>query len=140
MAATILTNLTDYTPGVPADEISVNVNRVTLKRANEKIEVRKRQGGYQGRVDHSAKWTGTFMGEFNADFAKDVGSIISIASATYFAINAGGAWIIDDFDFAMENTALVKLNVNATGYDPGDIPAAAVQVPTPTPPNISIPT
>ena len=140
MAATILTNLPHYTMGVPADEISVNVNRVTLKRADEKIEVRKRQGGYAGRVDHSAKWTGTFTGEFDAAFAHDVGSIIVLASATYFAINAGGAWIIDDFDFAMENTALVKLNVNATGYDSGDIPAAATQVPTPTPPSITIPT
>src|ERR1700752_350264 len=130
MGATILTNLAHYTPGVPADELSVNVNRVTLKRANEKIEVRKRQGGYLGRVDHSAKWTGTFTGEFDAAFAHDVGSIITIASATYFDINTGGAWIIDDFDFAMENTALVKLNVNATGYDSGDIPAAATQVPT----------
>jgi len=140
MAATILTNLPHYTPGVPADELSVNVNRVTLKRANEKIEVRKRQGGYAGRVDHSAKWTGTFTGEFDAAFAHDVGSIITIASATYFAINAGGAWIIDDFDFAMENIALVKLNVNVTGYDAGDIPAAATQVPAPTPPSITIPT
>ena len=125
--------------GVPADELSVNVNRVTLKRANEKIEVRKRQGGYQGRVDHSAKWTATFTGEFNASFAHDVGSIIAIATATYFTINAGGAWIIDDFDFAMENTALVKLNVNATGYDAGDIATGATQVPTPTPPAITPP-
>lgn len=140
MAATILTNLPHYTPGVPADEISVNVNRVTIKRADEKIEVRKRQGGWAGRVDHSAKWTGTFTGEFDAAFSHDVGSIIAIASATYFAINAGGAWIIDDFDFTMENTALVKLNVNATGYDTADIPATATQVPTPAPPTISIPT
>jgi hypothetical protein len=139
MAATILTNLAKYTMGVPADELSVNVNRVTMKRANEKIEVRKRQGGYSGRVDYSAKWTATFTGEFDANFAHDVGGIITIASATYFAINTGGSWIIDDFDFAMENTALVKLNVNATGYDSTDIPATATQVPAPTPPTISIP-
>ena len=125
--------------GVPADEISVNVNRNSIKRAGEKIEVRKRQGGFQGRVDHSMKWTANFTGEFNANFAHDVGSIIAIASATFFTINAGGAWLIDDFDFAMENTALVKLNVSATGYDSGDIPATATQVPAPTPPSITIP-
>jgi hypothetical protein len=139
MAATILTNLTKYTMGVPADEISVNVNRITMKRAAEKIEVRKRQGGYQGRVDHSYKWTASFGGEFNANFAHDAGSIIAIATATFFGINASGAWIIDDFDFANENTALMKLTVNATGYDSGDIPATATQVPTMTPPTITIP-
>jgi len=139
MAATILTNLTKYTMGVPADEISMNVNRSTLKRAGEKIEVRKRQGGYSGRVDHSGKWTANFTGEFNANFAHDIGGIISVASATFFGINTGGCWMIDDFDFAMENTGLVKLNVNATGYDSSDIPSTATQVPAPTPPTISIP-
>lgn len=139
MAATILTNLAHYTMGVPADEVSVNVNRVTLKRADEKIEVRKRQGGFAGRVDHSAKWTANFTGEFDASFAHDVGGIIAIASATFFTINTGGSWIIDDFDFAMENTALVKLNVNATGYDASDIPSTATQVPTPAPPTITVP-
>lgn len=139
MAATILTNLPKMTMGVPADEISMNVNRSTLKRAGEKIEVRKRQGGYVGRVDHSAKWTASFTGEFNANFAHDVGGIIAVASAAFFAINTGGAWQIDDFDFAMENTGLVKLNVNATGYDSSDIPSTATQVPAPTPPTITIP-
>jgi hypothetical protein len=139
MAATILTNLAKMTMGVPADEVSVNVNRSTLKRAGEKIEVRKRQGGFVGRVDHSMKWSANFSGEFNANFVHDVGGIIAVASAAFFSINSGGAWIIDDFDFAMENTGLVKLNVTATGYDANDIPTAAPQVPTPTPPTISIP-
>ena len=139
MAASILTNLAHFTMGVPADEISMNVNRSTIKRAAEKIEVRKRAGGWIGRVDHSGKWTANFTGEYNAPFAHDVGSIIAIASATFFAINAGGAWIIDDFDFAMENTGLVKLNVTATGYDSGDIAAGATQVPVPTPPTITTP-
>ena len=139
MAATILTNLAHYTMGVPADEISMNVNRSTIKRAAEKIEVRKRQGGWAGRVDHSGKWTANFTGEYNAAFAHDVGSIIAVASATFFAINAGGAWIIDDFDFAMENTGLVKLNVTATGYDASDIASGATQVPTPAPPTITVP-
>ena len=139
MAATILTNLAKYTMGVPADEISMNINRVTLKRADEKIEVRKRQGGFKGRVDHSAKWTANLTGEFDANFSLDVGSIIAIASATFFSINTTGCWIIDDFDFAMENTALVKLNINATGYDSTDIPATPTQVPTPAPPTIAIP-
>ena len=139
MAATILTNLAHMTMGVPADEISVNVNRSTVKRAGEKIEVRKRQGGWQGRVDHSGKWTANFTGDFNSSFAHDIGSIISIASAAFFAINTGGAWVIDDFDFTMENTAIVKLNVNATGYDASDIPSTATQAPTPTPPTIATP-
>ena len=139
MSATILTNLTHYTMGVPADEISVNVNRNTIKRAAEKIEVRKRQGGFAGRVDHSGKWTANFTGEYNAAFSHDIGSIIAIASATFYAINTGGSWIIDDFDFAMENTGLVKLNVTATGYDSSDIPTTATQVPTPAPPTITVP-
>ena len=139
MAASILTNLAHYTMGVPADEISVNVNRSTIKRAGEKIEVRKRQGGWQGRVDFSGRWTASFTGEFNASFAHDIGSIISIGTATFFAINAGGAWIIDDFDFAAENTAIVKLNVSATGYDASDIPATASQAPALTPPTITVP-
>lgn len=140
MAATILTNLDDMTMGVPADEASVNVNRVTIKRAGEKIEVRKRQGGWVGRVDHSFKWTVSYNGEFNQDFAGAVGKIIAIATATFFTINAGGAFIVDDFDFANENTALMKLTVNATGYDADDIPATAVQVPaTPSSPPIVVP-
>jgi len=139
MAATILTNLTHYTMGVPADEISMNVNRSTIKRAAEKVEVRKRAGGFAGRVDFSGKWTANFTGEYNAAFAHDIGSIISVASATFFAINTGGCWMIDDFDFAMENTGLVKLNVTATGYDTGDIPSTATQAPVPTPPTITVP-
>lgn len=140
MAATILTQLDDYTMGVPADEVSINVNRVTMKRAGEKIEVRKRQGGWVGRVDHSFKWTVSMNGEFNADFAGAVGKIISVATATFFAINTGGAFIIDDFDFANENTAVMKLTVNATGYDADDIPATSTQVPaTPSNPSIVIP-
>src|ERR1700757_2977933 len=139
MAATILTNLAHYTMGVPADEISMNVNRSTIKRAAEKIEVRKRQGGFAGRVDHSGKWTANFTGEYNAAFAHDVGSIIAVASATFFAINAGGGRIIDHFDFALENTGLVKLSVTATGYDAGDIASGATQVPTPAPPTITVP-
>lgn len=140
MAATILTNLDDMTMGVPADEASVNVNRVTIKRAGEKIEVRKRQGGWVGRVDHSFKWTVSYNGEFNADFAGAVGKIITIATAAFFTINAGGAFIVDDFDFAHENTQLVKLTVNATGYDADDIPATATQVPTtPSSPTVVIP-
>jgi hypothetical protein len=140
MAATILIALDDYTMGVPADEASINVNRVTIKRAGEKIEVRKRAGGWVGRVDHSFKWTVTLNGEFNADFAAYVGKIISIATCTWFGINTGGSFIVDDFDFANENTALMKLTVNATGYDVDDIPATAVQVPaTATSPPILIP-
>jgi hypothetical protein len=140
MAATILTALDDYTMGVPADEASINVNRVTIKRAGEKIEVRKRAGGWVGRVDHSFKWTVTLNGEFNQDYAGAVGKIISIATCTYFGINTGGAFIVDDFDFANENTALMKLTVNATGYDTDDIPATATQVPaTASSPPILIP-
>ena len=140
MAATILTDLAKYTMGIPADEASVNVNRVTIKRAGEKIEVRKRQGGWKGRVDHSFKWTVSMTGEFDADFTYAVGKIISIGTCTFFGINTGGAFIIDDFDFANENTALMKLTVNATGYDAGDIPSTATQVPTtPSSPSIVIP-
>ena len=140
MAATILTNLAHYTMGVPADEASINVNRVTIKRAGEKIEVRKRAGGWVGRVDHSFKWTVSLNGEFSADYAGAVGKIISIATCTFFSINTGGAFIVDDFDFANENTALMKLTVNATGYDVDDIPATATQVPaTASSPPIVIP-
>jgi len=140
MAATILTNLAHYTMGVPADEASINVNRVTIKRAGEKIEVRKRAGGWVGRVDHSFKWTVSMNGEFNASFADSVGKIITIATCTFFSINTGGAFIVDDFDFANENTALMKLTINATGYDSDDIPATATQVPaTPSNPAITPP-
>lgn len=126
--------------GVPADEASVNINRVTIKRAGEKIEVRKRQGGWVGRVDHGFKWTVSLNGEFNQDFAGAVGKIISIATCTFFGINTGGAFVIDDFDFTNENTALMKLTVNATGYDVDDIPANAAQIPsTPSSPPILIP-
>ncbi len=58
MSMTTITNLDDFTMGVPADEVSINVNKVTLKRAGEKIEVRKCAGGYRGRADHTFKWTG----------------------------------------------------------------------------------
>ena len=140
MGATILTNLDNMTMGVPADEASVNVNRVTIKRAGEKIEVRQRQGGWVGRVDHSFKWTVSYNGEFDASFESAVGKIITIATATFFSINTGGAFIIDDFDFAAENTQLVKLTVNATGYDEDDIPATATQVPiTASSPPVVIP-
>lgn len=140
MAASILINLDDYTLGVPADEASINVNRVTIKRSGEKIEVRKRAGGWVGRVDHSFKWTVTLNGEFNQDYAGSVGKIISIATCTFFGINTGGAFIVDDFDFANENTALMKLTVNCTGYDSDDIPSTALTVPTtPTNPTIAIP-
>ena len=140
MAATVLTNLAKYTMGVPADEASINVNRVTIKRSGEKIEVRKRAGGWAGRVDHSFKWAVTLNGEFNANYSESVGKIISIATATWFTINAGGAFIVDDFDFANENTALMKLTVNCTGYDVDDIPANAIQAPTtPSNPSIVIP-
>lgn len=140
MAATILTNLANMTPGVPADEASVNINRVTMKRSGEKIEVRKRQGGWLGRVDHSFKWAVSMSGEFDSTCAYAVGKIVPVATAAYFAINTGGAFIVDDFDFANENTALMKLTVNITGYDPDDIPATAAQVPTtPSSPPIVLP-
>jgi hypothetical protein len=140
MAATILINLDDFTMGCPADEASINVNRVTIKRSGEKIEVRKRAGGWVGRVDHSFKWTVTLNGEFNQDYAGSVGKIIAIATCTFFGINTGGAFIVDDYDFANENTALMKLTINATGYDADDIPSTAATIPaTPTNPPILIP-
>lgn len=130
MAGTILTNLANYAFGVPDAETSMNVNKITFKRQGEKIEVRKRIGGYAGRVDHTFKWTASLSGEMVGSSSGYVGQIYTIASATALGVGTG-AWVIDDYDLAHENNKLSMFTINATGYDSDDIAAGASQTGTP---------
>jgi len=130
MAAVIFTNLSGYVMGVPADETGLNVTKVTFRRQGEKIEIRKRAGGFAGRIDHSYKWTATIAGELKGSWSGYIGMILTIANATAWGIT-GGAWVVDDFSIDSENTKAATLSITATGYDSDDLAAAATQTGTP---------
>ena len=126
MAAVIFTNLSGYVFGVPADETTLNVTKVTFKRSGEKLEIKKRAGGYAGRIDHTYKWVANISGELKGSWAGVVGGICTIANATAFGIT-GGAWVIDDFNIDAENSKAATLSITATGYDSDDSASNATQ-------------
>lgn len=131
MAAVIFTNLAGFSLGVPSDESGMNISKVNFKRSAEKIEVRKRAGGFAGRIDHSGKWMGTYSGELKGAWTGFIGQLITVANAAAFGIT-GGAWVVDDFTIDAENTKIPTVSVTVTGYDEDDIPAAATQTGAPT--------
>ena len=130
MASITLTNLAGYNLGVPNQEVSINVQKVTIKTTTEKIEVKDNIGHIIGRVDHGMKQEYTIEGMITGStgaLALMVGAICTVASVSTIGMGTltAGAFILDDIQRDDETGTLSKVNYKVTQYP--DIPAAATQ-------------
>ncbi len=130
MAAITLTNLANYVFGIPNDETAINIQKLTIKAATQKIEVKDRVGHIVGRVDHMLKQEYTiegFVSGTTGALAATVGAILTVAGAVVLGgISATGACILDDIQTDAESGALEKVTYHLTRYD--TIAASATQV------------
>jgi hypothetical protein len=130
MAAITLTNLANYVFGIPTDETAINIQKLTIKAATQKIEVKDRVGHIVGRVDHMLKQEYTiegFVSGTTGALASTVGAILTVAGAVVLGgISSTGACILDDIQTDNESGALAKVTYHLTRYD--TIAAAATQV------------
>src|SRR5215475_14716729 len=125
MASTTLTNLAGYNLGVPNQEVSINVQKVTIKTTTEKIEVKDNIGRLIGRVDHSLKQEYTIEGMIAGStgaLALMVGALTTVASVSTIGMGTltAGAFILDDIQRDDETGTLSKVNYKVTQYP--DIP------------------
>lgn len=124
-----LTNLAGYSLGIAADEVSINIQKLTIKAATTKIEVKDRVGRIVGRVDHSLKQEYSIEGFIDGTtgvMAAQIGAILTVAGVTALGnILSTGACILDEVqaDYATEN--LAKVQYKLTRYN--DIPSTATQ-------------
>lgn len=128
--AITLTNLALYSLGISNDETSINIQKLTVKTATEKIEVKDRVGRITGRVDHSLKQEYSIEGFVSGStgaMAASVGAILTIAAVTALGgMPTTGACILDEIQVDYETGSLAKVNYKLTRY--ADIAATATQV------------
>lgn len=131
MPSITLTNLAGYNLGVPADEVSINVQKVTTKTTSEKIEVKDKLGHIIGRVDHSLKQEYTIEGYITGvtgAMGELVGALTTVAANSLLGLGTTvpqGAFVLDDIQRDDETGTLSKVNYKVTMYP--DIPVSATQ-------------
>jgi hypothetical protein len=129
MAGIILTNLADYTFGIPNDIAGINVQKLSAKATSKMVEVPDRQGRIIGRVDLTLKVEYTLEGFINSATGLQVsppGTIVAVAGLIAVGGVTAGAIFLEDPTVDYASGELAKFNCKLTQY--ADIPADAVQV------------
>ena len=130
MAGITLTNLANYNMGVPADEVGINVQKVSVKVSAQKIEVKDRVGRVIGVATHDLKQEYSiegFIAGTTGLMAGVIGTIITIASITILGgIASTGACILEEINADYETGAHNKVTFKLSRYN--DIPSTASQV------------
>jgi hypothetical protein len=124
-----LTNLAGYSMGIGFDEVSINIQKLTIKADSAKILVKDRIGHQIGRVDHELKQEYSISGMVNAAVgivASTVGELVTLANVAAFGGISAGACFMDEPTLDQETGVLNKFDCKCTRYP--DIPAGATQV------------
>ena len=125
MAAIILTNLANYNFGLPADEVGLNVEKVSVKASGAKKEVMNRIGQIIGRADYQKKQEYSISGYLTGTFPTEIGGIQAVANTIALGGVSGGLVLLDDASVERSNEDFAKISYTAARYP--DIPSTATQ-------------
>lgn len=132
MAGITLINLVGYVPGVPAEEVGINVQKVSVKGTSEKLKVKDRVGRVNGLMIHDVEEEYSIegfliltAGALTGALSQAIGSIITVANQIALGgLPTGGSCLMEDPQIDYETGTLAKASWKAIYYS--DIPAGSV--------------